>query len=258
MSILCKDVSVELGGKRIVDKINAEFETGKFIGIIGPNGSGKSTLLKSIYRTLSISEGDIYIDEKLLSEYPYKESAKAMSVVAQHSDYSFEFSCLEVVLMGRSPYKKYMQSEDENDYNIAFDALDKVDMLEYKNRQFSTLSGGEQQRIILARALCQQTRYLILDEPTNHLDVKHQLDILDLVKSIGVTVIAAIHDLNIALRYCDYIYVLKSGKIYYEGNPQRVLTPKIIQEIYDVKCNILNDDKADNKVISFYTDKLST
>ncbi len=252
MSILCNDVSVDLGGKRIVDKINAEFETGKFIGIIGPNGSGKSTLLKSIYRTLNISEGAIYIDDKLLSEYSYKESAKAMAVVAQHSDYSFDFTCVEVVLMGRSPHKKYMQSDDENDYNIAFKSLEQVEMLDYKNRQFSTLSGGEQQRIILARALCQQTRYLILDEPTNHLDIRHQLDILNLVKELNVTVISAIHDLNIALRYCDYIYTLKSGTVRYEGKPNEVLTPEIIEEIYSVRCNILKDDKRDQKVISFF------
>ncbi len=252
MSIICKDVSIDLGGKRIVDKINANFETLKFIGVIGPNGSGKSTLLKSIYRTLHISEGAIFLDDKNLNEYPYKESAQKMAVVAQHNDYNFDFTCLEVVLMGRSPHKKYMQSDNEHDYNIAFKSLEQVEMLDYKDRQFSTLSGGEQQRIILARALCQQTKYLILDEPTNHLDIRHQLDILNLVKGLNITVISAIHDLNIALRYCDYIYTLKSGTIRYAGVPKNVLTPSIIKEIYDVKCHILKDEKAQKEVISFF------
>ncbi len=252
MSIVCKEVSVDLGGKRIVENINADFETGKFIGLIGPNGSGKSTLLKSIYRTLKITKGAVFLDDKILDSYSYKESAQAMGVVAQHSDYNFDFTCIEVVLMGRSPHKKYMQTEDENDYKLAYDALNKVGMFKYKQRQFSTLSGGEQQRIILARALCQDTRYLILDEPTNHLDIRHQLDILNLVKSLDVTVISAIHDLNIALEYSDYIYALKSGKIIYHGFPSDVLTPQIIEEIYEVRCHILSDDEIGKQVITFF------
>ncbi len=252
MSIICKNVSVNLGGKKIVQDINANFDDGQFIGVIGPNGSGKSTLLKSIYRTLSISGGCIYLDDKLLQEYSYKSSAKAMAVVAQHSDYNFDFKCIEVVLMGRSPHKKYMQSDDEQDYQIAFDALDKVGMVAYKDREFATLSGGEQQRIILARALCQKTKYLILDEPTNHLDIRHQLDILNLVKNLEITVISAIHDLNIALRYCDYIYILKSGTLHYQGLPVDVLTPNIIEEIYEVRCHILSDDALCKKVITFF------
>ncbi len=252
MTIECKNVSVDLGKKRIVSNINAKFETKKFIGIIGPNGSGKSTLLKAVYRTLKISEGAVFLNNKDLSSYTYKESAKNMGVVSQHNDYNFDFSCLEVVLMGRSPHKKYMETDNELDYDIAFESLKKVDMLDYKDRQFSTLSGGEQQRVILARALCQQTKYLILDEPTNHLDIKHQLDILKLVKNLDITTISAIHDLNIALRYLDYVYILKKGVICYEGEPEEILTPKIIKDVYDVDCSIIEDKKENMKVINFF------
>ncbi len=252
MSIISKKVTVHLGGKDIVKEISAEFKTRQFIGIIGPNGSGKSTFLKTIYRTLNAKAGEIILDDKNLSAYNYKDSAKKMAVVAQHSDYNFDFNCLEVVLMGRSPHKRYMEADNEKDYQIAMDALEKVEMQDYIERDFSTLSGGEQQRVILARALCQQTPYLILDEPTNHLDIRHQLDILDLVKTLDVTVISAIHDLNIAYKYCDYIYTLKAGELLYQGTPDEVLTPETIAEIYDVQCSILYDDVSKTKVISFY------
>ncbi len=252
MSIVCKSVSVHLGGKDIVKGLNTEFKEGSFVGIIGPNGSGKSTFLKTIYRTLNASAGEILLDDKALTSYNYKDSAKKMAVVAQHSDYNFDFNCLEVVLMGRSPHKKYMQPDNEEDYKIAYDALEKVEMRDYVDRDFSTLSGGEQQRVILARALCQKTPYLILDEPTNHLDIRHQLDILDLVKKLDVTIIAALHDLNIAYKYCDYLYILKAGNLCYQGKPDEVLTPEIIAEIYDVQCNILEDNLNNTKVISFY------
>ncbi len=252
MYIKCEQLAVELGGKLIIKQIDADFEKNKFIGIIGPNGSGKSTLLRSVYRVLTPKSGEIYLEDKPLKEYGYKQSARKMAVVSQHNYYNFEFSVKEVVLMGRSPHKKNMERDNAEDYRIVNESLEQVDMSNYHERSFSTLSGGEQQRIILARALAQRTDCLILDEPTNHLDIRHQLHILDLVKKMNVTVIAALHDLNTALAYCDYLYVLKDGHIFAAGHPEEIITPKLIKDVYQVESNILVDGKTGKKMISYY------
>lgn len=151
--------------------------------------------------------------------------------------------------MGRSPHKKRLEPDNSKDYQIVNESLDKVGMLEFKNRSFSTLSGGEQQRVILARALAQQTPCLILDEPTNHLDIKYQLSLLNIVKDLDLTIVAAIHDLNIAAMYCDRLFVMKNGKIVGSGTPQEVLTKEFIKEIYDIDVEIVNDSKGDMHIL---------
>ena len=191
-----KGISVDSGNKELV-------------GIIGPNGSGKSTLLKCIYRVLKADSGAVYLDGDELYSMNAKSSAKKMAVVAQHNYYNFDFSVREVVLMGRAPHKKALERDNAKDYQIVEEALQRVQMEQFADRSFSTLSGGEQQRVILARALAQQTPALILDEPTNHLDITHQIMLMELVKTLDVTVISAIHDLNIAAAYQQKCLLLK-------------------------------------------------
>ena len=140
--------------------------------------------------------------------------------------------------MGRTPHKKMLEQDNENDYRIVREMLEKVDMLNYAKRNFSTLSGGEKQRVLLARALAQQVELIILDEPTNHLDIKYQIEILNLVKSLGITVVAALHDLNLAAAYCDRLYVMNKGNIVSSGTPKEVLTTKLIKEVYEVDCTV--------------------
>ena len=238
MEIEARGISVTLGGKKVLSDITMNAADRRFVGIIGPNGSGKSTLLKCMYRILRADCGAVFIDSRELDSFSYKESAKKLSVVAQHNYYNFDFTVREVVLMGRAPHKKQMERDNEKDYEIVNDSLKKVEMEDYAERIFSTLSGGEQQRIILARALAQQTECLILDEPTNHLDVKYQLQILDLVKSLDLTVVAALHDLNIAAMYCDFIYVLKEGEIRKSGVPKEIFTKDTLKEIYEIDALI--------------------
>ena len=238
MNIQIRDLSASYGSRLILDKLNLDFSAEEFTGIIGPNGSGKSTLLKCIYRVLEPSNGEVLIDNKPLQKMSYKESAKCTAVLAQHSASGFDFTVREVVLMGRTPYKGLMERNNDEDYAIAEDAMDKTGVLKMADMSYLNLSGGEQQRVMLARALAQQTPCLILDEPTNHLDITYQLQIMDIICRNRVTTIAAIHDLNIAAMYCDRLIALKDGKIVADGLPEKVLTEKLIWNLYHVKADI--------------------
>ena len=193
-----RQIESTLNGNHILKGVSLQAGDRELVGVIGPNGSGKSTLLKCIYRVLQPTGGAVYLDGKPLSAHTFRESARKVAVVAQHNYYNFDFSVRDVVLMGRSPHKRALERDNAGDFRIVEEALEKVGMLGFANRSFSTLSGGEQQRVILARALAQQTPCLILDEPTNHLDIKYQLQLMDLVRGLDRTVIAAVHDLNIA------------------------------------------------------------
>ena len=242
MEIRTEDTTLSYGAARILKGISLETHTGEFVGIIGPNGSRKSTLLKCIYRVLKPDGGCIWLGDQELHEMKIRNSARKVAVVAQHNYYNFEFSVREVVMMGRAPHKKMLEKDGAKDFEIVDQALKTVGMYEFADRNFSTLSGGEQQRVILARALAQQTPCLILDEPTNHLDIKFQLQLMDLVRGLTRTVIAAIHDLNIAALYCDRLCAVKDGKIVGEGTPRELLTPEFIRKVYEVDAQVMTGE----------------
>lgn len=239
MNIKVDDLNITLEKNNILKDINIEVYNKEFVGIIGPNGSGKSTLLKCIYRVLKPNDGAILLDNIDIKDMSVKESSKRLAVLSQHNNYNFDFTVKDIVLMGRSPHKKFMERDNKDDYDIANEALKKVDMFEFKDRSFQSLSGGEQQRVILARALAQQPQCLILDEPTNHLDIKYQLQLMRIVKGLGIEVIAAIHDLNIAAMYCDKIYVLKDGEVIKYGKPKDILTQELIKYVYEVDAEVI-------------------
>lgn len=243
IEISSEKLDAHLGGEKILSNINIHIANKEFVGIIGPNGSGKSTLLRCIYRTLKPSKGTIFINDRDLDSFPIKETAKKMAVVSQHNEIGFDFSVMDMVLIGRSPHKKFMERDNLKDYRIALESLKKVGMEDFKDRGFNSLSGGEKQRIILARALAQNTRCLILDEPTNHLDIKYQLQFMSIAKDLDITVISAIHDLNLAAIYCDKLYALKEGELVAYGSPRDVLTSELIKDIYDVDSEVtINKD----------------
>ena len=241
MEIRASDVQAVLGGSQILRGVDLRAERGELVGVIGPNGSGKSTLLKCIYRVLKPTGGAVWLDGRALSDYSYKESARQVAVVAQHNYYNFDFSVRDVVMMGRSPHKRALDRDNARDHQMVARALETVGMADFAQRSFATLSGGEQQRVILARALAQDTPCLILDEPTNHLDIKYQLQLMDIVKGLDRTVIAAIHDLNIAAMYCDRLYAVKEGRVVASGRPEEVLTPALIRAVYEVEAEVLRD-----------------
>lgn len=253
MNIEVRDVTVTLSRKDIVQDVSLKVQEKAFVGLLGPNGSGKTTLLKSIYRVLKPASGVILMDGEDMKTLTYRESARRMGVVSQFNNLSFDFTAMEMVLMGRSPHKRALDRDTEEDYRIAEDALRRVDMLSFRDRSFLTLSGGEKQRIILARALAQQVEMLILDEPTNHLDIKYQIQIMDVVKSLGVGVLAALHDLNLTLMYCTYVYVLKDGRIVAHGPTEEVITEQLIRDVYEVDCAVIRDPRSNKLNVTFYS-----
>ena len=238
MNIQTDTIQVSFGSKTILHDISLAIQDKEFVGIIGPNGSGKSTFLKCLYRVLQPSGGKIYFNGSELSSLSHRDTALKMAVVAQHSTVNFDFSVLEMVLMGRAPYKGLLDRDQLDDYEIARHALSEVGLSDFESRNFNTLSGGEQQRVILARALAQRTECLVLDEPTNHLDIKYQLELMTIVKRLDATVVSAIHDLNLAAIYCDRIIALKDGHIVCSGTPQDVLSSDTIRHIYGVSAMV--------------------
>jgi len=238
MRLEIKSLAMNIDGNVILHDINVSVENHEFVGIIGPNGSGKSTFLKCIYRVLRPTMGNIYIDGIDINDMSYQESALKIAVVAQNNFYSFDFPVLDIVLMGRFPHKGMLERDNPSDYDLARKALGKVGLADLEKRSFLTLSGGEQQRVFLARALVQETECMILDEPMNQLDIKYQLQIMNIVKNLNLTIITAVHDLNIAAMYCDRLIALRNGKIVGNGSPAELLTEGFIYDLYGVRVKV--------------------
>lgn len=253
MNLKVENVGVHLGAKKIIKDINLHVDNHSFVALLGPNGSGKTTLLKSVYRVLEPSHGMIYLDDFKMKNLSPKKIAQHMSVVSQFQSNSFDFTVGEMVLMGRTPHLRPLEKESLEDYQLMDEALRKTGLYEFKNRSISELSGGEKQRVVLARAIVQGPSLMILDEPSNHLDIKYQLEILQIIKNLGINVLAALHDISLAAQFCDYIYFIKEGEIKYNGTPKEVITKEIMKEIYEVDCEIFVDSRTNNLSISYYT-----
>lgn len=238
MKVRIKGLSWGVAGREILRNVEAEATPGEFVGLIGPNGSGKSSLLRCVYRVLKPDAGLVTLDGEDVWRLSAREAAQRMGVVQQETNAEFDFTVREMVLMGRSPHKGAFDRDSEEDFRIVEDALKRVGMLPFVERNFPTLSGGEKQRVLVARALAQQAQFLVLDEPTNHLDIRYQLEMLEIVKGLGVTTLAALHDLNLAALYCDRLYVLQEGKIVASGTPDEVLCPDLIHEVYGVGSEV--------------------
>lgn len=238
MTLVADKISFSINERRILDEVSLHVKKNQCVGLIGPNGSGKSTLLKNMYRVLKPDSGTVLLDEEDLLKQSSKAVAKNIAVVGQETPVLFDFQVRELVSMGRTPHKKLFDIDSTMDVRIVKEALGQTGIAHLETRSFSSLSGGEKKRVMLARALAQQAQVLILDEPTNHLDIHHQLQLMDLINTLDLTIVAALHDLNIAAMYCDQIYVLKSGRIVCYGRPEEVLTPDILQEVFGVHAEV--------------------
>lgn len=252
MKLSVDNISVSIAKKEIVKQVSLEVASNKTVGLIGANGSGKSTLLKSIYKSITPHQGSVYLDDFNVLNATNKQAAQKIGVVGQFNNLNFDLTVEQMVLLGRTPHKKILEADNSKDYQLVKEALIQTNLTEYANRSYLSLSGGEKQRIILARALVQEPKCLILDEPTNHLDIRYQLEILELVKALNITVLVALHDLELTAAYCDYIYALKNGKVIAKGNPKEVLTSKLIEEIYDVKCTVYENPVTHQLGFSYY------
>ncbi len=224
----------------VIEDLSLEIEQGGFIGIIGPNGCGKTTLLKSMTRILKPESGVVYVDGKELTTYDAKEFAKIVGCVNQVTDTAFAFSVKDIVMMGRYPYIGKLRPLSEDDLHIVDEAMKYAQVLDLKERFITELSGGERQRVLIARTLAQQPKILLLDEPTNHLDICHQIDILQLLRTLtpNITVVCVLHDLNLASAYCDRLVMMNEGKIVAQGTPREVLTPKRVYDTFAVRMLI--------------------
>ena len=238
-----EDINVSFGCKHILKDVCFKAEEKGFTGIIGPNGCGKSTFLKTIYRYIEPDSGKILIKgEDILLKKP-KDLFKTMAVVGQFNQINFNFTVYDIVAMGRSPHKRVLEKDTKADKEIILDSLKKTGMVSYAHRDFLELSGGEKQRVILSRALAQEPEILILDEPTNHLDIRYQIEILEIVKSLDICVIAVLHDLSLTYKYCDYIYVMEKGEIKNRGKTEDIITEDLIKKLYNIDSKILVDNE---------------
>ena len=230
---------VSLGDVEIVHGVDLEIPPGSMVGLVGPNGSGKTTVLRSVYRALRPKAGVVWLGDQDLWRLSARRSAQHIAVVAQDAPGEFDFTAAEVAALGRLPHQRGFDRETEYDGELVLAALDTLGLVHLAHRPFTQLSGGERQRTLIARALVQQSRVLILDEPTNHLDIRYQLDVLHHVRSLNMTIIAALHDLNLAGAWCDRIFVIADGTIVAGGPPEEALHPTVINQVFGVTAHVV-------------------
>jgi iron complex transport system ATP-binding protein len=232
VSLELRGLSVDIGGRRIVSDIDVVVPDRGFVGLLGPNGSGKSTILKAIYRVHRPAVGQVLVDGADLLALRPRDAARKVAVVFQESTAEFDFTVFEMVMVGRTPHKTAFERDDDTDRAVVEQAIGRVGCLPLAGRSFNTLSGGEKQRVLIARALAQGATHLILDEPTNHLDIRYQVEILELVAGLGITVLAALHDLSLAALFCQAVYLIADGRVVTSGPPESVITSEMVRRAY--------------------------
>tara|TARA_R110001632_G_scaffold162373_1_gene280754 strand:- start:1631 stop:2443 length:813 start_codon:yes stop_codon:yes gene_type:complete len=235
-----KNVSWGIANKSILNDINLQISPGKFVGLIGPNGAGKSSLLRCLYRFNRPTSGQITFNNHDIWQLKSENYAKQVAVVLQETPSQFNLSVFDVIALGLTPHKSLFSSVTNIDKQKITQAINTVGLEQHSNQSFESLSGGEKQRALIARAIVQQPQLLIMDEPTSHLDVKYQIQVMELAKSLGVTVFASFHDLNLAAAMCDELLVIKNGEITHSGTPSEVLTENMLGDVFGVCAQVNN------------------
>ena len=255
LGITVDDVSwsIKQKNQKILYPLSFELSPGKILGVVGPNGAGKSTLLKLLYRYYKPTTGKVKINGIDIWKLTSRQVACSIATVLQENSSDFSLTVREIVTLGRTPYSKWLSnSNSKNDKKIVQSSIDRLSLNKFENRHLNTLSGGERQRVMIARALAQEPDILILDEPTNHLDIRQQLEILNLLKDLSITVITSLHDLNMARSNCDEILLLKDGCALGFGKPNLILSESNISEAFRVKaCHELLTP-SNSKQITFH------
>ncbi|KUI46426.1 histidinol phosphatase [Mycobacterium sp. GA-1199] len=239
------DVTVSKGRKMLIRNVSVRVERGEMVAVVGPNGAGKTTLLRTLYRAQRPTSGRVLVDGEDVWQMSAKRAARRIAAVLQDAPADFALTVFDVVAMGRTPYKRAFDGDNADDRRVIAEALESVDLSGLANDPFDRLSGGQKQRVMIARALTQRTGTIVLDEPTNHLDLRHQHDALHLLRITGATVVAALHDLNLAAAYCSRICLLDSGGVVSIGTPAQVLTEDMLAEVYGVAAKVGLDAGTD-------------
>ncbi len=244
-SIEVKNLKFSYRESLVLKGLSFNIKKGEFVSIIGPNGSGKSTLLKTLNNLYKPNSGDILIEGKNVEDYSKRDLAKIVGFVPQDTTIDYEFTVEDIIMMGRHPYKGRFQKEDKIDYKIVNDVMEMTNTLKFKDSLITEISGGERQRVIIAKALAQNPSIILLDEPTSHLDINHQIELLNLLRTLnkekGTTIVLVIHDINLAARFSDDIILLNEGEIIGIGNPEDVITAKNIEKAYNLDVAIENN-----------------
>ncbi|PZS40154.1 MAG: histidinol phosphatase [Pseudonocardiales bacterium] len=239
--ISASDISFAYDGNLVLAGAGLLARPGEMVGLIGPNGSGKTTMLRILYAALRPSAGVVNLDDTPVESLSIGDISGRIGVVAQESPSEIPLTVAEMVLLGRSPHRSAFENYTLQDHRIAASALARVGARHLADRNYGRLSGGEKQRVMIARTLAQQADHLLLDEPTNHLDIRYQHQVLDLVRGLRVTTVVVLHDLNLAARYCDRLVLLDRGKVVSAGRPPDVLTPEVLEPVYGVAVRTLSE-----------------
>ena len=229
-------ITLTYGDKRVVEDVTLRVMPGEIVGIVGPNGSGKSTIIKALSRIIAPHSGKVLINDRDISRIPRKELSLLIGVVPQNPILPSVFTAFDIVLMGRNPHLGLFQYEGPRDIEITWQAMKQTSTQGLAERRIGELSGGEIQCVVIARALAQETQAILLDEPTANLDISRQIEILDLIKGLcqenKLAVVMALHDLNLAVHYCDRLLLINNGRIHAEGAPAEVINTQNLEEVY--------------------------
>ena len=253
-SVSVKNVSVSIprSNHNILTEISFDLSPGRVLGIVGPNGAGKSTLLRLLYRYHKPTIGTVEIGGKDIWEMTARDTARKVAAVLQEHPTDFGLTVREIVTLGRTPHHVgFGGSNGARDEQVVESALHRMDVRNFSNRSLGTLSGGERQRVMIARALAQEPCVLVLDEPTNHLDIRHQLEILELIKDLPLTIVTSLHDLNMAADICDEVLILKDGHLKGSGVPEAVFSAEAISGTFQVAASYERLAPSDKKLITF-------
>lgn len=241
---------------RVFEGLNLTIEEGKVTTIIGPNGCGKSTLLKTIGRILKKQQGTVYLQEQNMQNLSTKDIAKKLAILSQTPIAPGQLKVEELIAYGRYPHRNNVNRLTNKDEEMIEWALTVTNTMEYRNRELAQLSGGQRQRVWLAMALAQETNILLLDEPTTYLDMAHQLEVLDIVKSLNeqhsCTVVMVLHDINHAARYSDHLIAMRKGIIMQTGTPQEILSAEVMRKVFNIDARIMEDPVTNTPVCYGY------
>ncbi len=249
------NISVGYGGDPVLDGVTLTFNNSEISAVIGPNGTGKSTLLKALCGFLPLQHGSIEIEGRDLKLFRGIELAREVALIPQEVQMQFDYKVFDLVMMGRYPYLDFWQTYRKEDHLFVDHLLSELDLKHYEDKFYSQLSGGEKQRVSIARALAQDTKYILMDESFSHLDINHQIEIMELLQVInqsrGKTLILVSHNLNLAAEYCDRIILLNDGKVFADGEPSNVITARNLKEVYGVETPIMNNPTTGNPYVLY-------